>query len=123
MSRKSNAEIVMMAASIVDTPPPTPTAMHSSAHALIEEIRSIYAALLTLPNLSPDTKINTLLTRLVDLCILPYGDDFANYVLHIKSVEELCLQLRSICSAAEGALERYWAQIIISNAQSSSQCT
>jgi nicotianamine synthase len=121
MDRKPNAEVVVLEASPVDTPPPTPTAMTSSAHAFIEEIRSIHAALLTLPNLVPGPKINALLTRLVDLCTLPYGNDFANYVLNIKGVSELCLQLRPICGAAEGELERHWAQRILSTAQSQSR--
>lgn len=121
MDRKPNTEVVVVEGSLVHTPPPTPTAMTSSAHALIEKIHSIHAALLTLPNLVPGTKINALLTRLVELCILPYGDDFANHALNIKGVDELCLQLRLICGAAEGELERYWAQRIISTAPSPSR--
>jgi hypothetical protein len=118
MDPKQIAELVSVEASIVDTPPSTPTAMTSSAHAFVEEIRSIYTSLLTLPNLVPGTRINALFTRLVDLCILPYGDDFAHYVLGIKGVEELCLQLRPICGAAEGELERYWAHQILQTARS-----
>ncbi|KAF2792841.1 Nicotianamine synthase [Melanomma pulvis-pyrius CBS 109.77] len=105
-----------------DTPPPTPTAMASSAQALIKEIRAIHLTLSTLSSLAPGTQINALLTRLVDLCISPRADDFAEYVWRIEGVEELCGKLRSICAEAEGELERYWAQRIIESApQSQSQ--
>lgn len=120
MDLKHNQNFVVE--TLGDTPPPTPTDMTSSAHALVKEIRAIYLTLSTLSSLAPGTQINAVLTRLVDLCITPRGDDFVEYVWRIEGVEELCGKLRPICAEAEGELERYWARRIVEAApQSQSQ--
>ncbi|PSN64915.1 Nicotianamine synthase [Corynespora cassiicola Philippines] len=87
--------------------------MTSAAHELVEELRHIHSTLSSLPSLAPGEQVNSLLTRLVNLCITPRGEDFASYVLSIRGVEALCLQLRPLCATAEGQLELYWAQRII----------
>lgn len=96
------------------TPPATPTVLSTSAYQLFDEIRHIYQELSGLDNLSPGPKINNLLTRLVRLCIQPYGSDLESYFLGIDGVPELCASLQSKCAIAEGELEKYWAQRILS---------
>ena len=101
------------------TPPRTPTATAVSAHTLLSEIRSIYHALTELPDLKPGTRINTLLTKLVGLCITPYSSEFTTYLFNIDSATKLCEQLRPLCATAEGELESHWAQKITAGSISS----
>ncbi|KAF2708055.1 Nicotianamine synthase [Pleomassaria siparia CBS 279.74] len=101
-----------------NTPPSTPTAMSTDAHAFVEEVRTIYSALIVLPDLAPGQQINALLSRLVYLCIEPRGEDLADYVMEIEGVEELCEKLRPLCAEAEGELERHWAERMIATANS-----
>ncbi|ORY06895.1 Nicotianamine synthase [Clohesyomyces aquaticus] len=84
--------------------------MSSSAHDLFQQIQSIYLSLIRLPNLAPGPQINSLLTRVVDLCTTPRSEEFTNYVLRIKNMDILCANLRTICGTAEGELEAYWAR-------------
>jgi hypothetical protein len=91
------------------TPPRTPTAPNASAHDLLSEVQTIYDAVSALPNLAPGEPINTLLTRLVNLCIMPYNEDFIAYFRSISGVQKLCELTRSLCAIAEGNLEAYWA--------------
>lgn len=84
-----------------------------SAHQILSEIRDIYQALLQLDSLAPSLAVNTLLTRLVNLCITPYSEILSSYFFSINGVEDLCIKLRPICSQAEGELERYWAEKIV----------
>ncbi|KAF1916605.1 Nicotianamine synthase [Ampelomyces quisqualis] len=106
------------------TPPRTPTAAASAAHKLYSQIRHIHTSLATLPSLAPGEQINELLTRLVNLCIVPYGVDFTADFLAIPGVAALCDTLRPLCSAAEGELENYWALQILRDArtQANQQC-
>jgi nicotianamine synthase len=97
-----------------DTPPTTPTAISTSAHQLFTEIRTIHKELRELDDLAPEEKTNGLLTRLVNLCIIPYDPRFTEYFITIDGVEELCVSLRSLCAVAEGELEKYWAAKILS---------
>ncbi|KAF2274347.1 uncharacterized protein EI97DRAFT_360334, partial [Westerdykella ornata] len=102
------------------TPPSTPTALASTAYQLFEDIRDVYAALTHLPSLAPGPEINALLTRLVDLCIQPYGEAFSKYFFSLQGASSLCESLRPLCGAAEGELERYWAERILGSSSSSS---
>jgi nicotianamine synthase len=97
---------------VTETPPRTPSAVAVSAHTLTSEIRNIHHTLSTLPDLKPGSEINALLTRLVNLCVVPYNSEFTSYFFGIDGTAKLCEQLRPICAAAEGELERYWAQRI-----------
>jgi len=96
------------------TPPRTPTAMVTAAHKVFAEIQSIYDALIKLSSLAPGLQINSLLTRLVDLCASPHSPDISNEILRLCVFENLRENLRPLCGAAEGCLESYWAQHIIS---------
>jgi nicotianamine synthase len=97
-----------------DTPPTTPTARSISAHELRSGIQTIHQELSHLDNLAPGEKVNRLLTRLVQLCIVPYDVSFTDYFLSITGVDEICVSLRSLCATAEGELERYWADSLLS---------
>jgi nicotianamine synthase len=98
----------------LDTPPATPTALSKSAHDLIAEIRTIQQQLSLLSNLAPAEQVNGLLTRLVELCIAPYDAIFTNYFFSIAGVDAMCNELRALCAAAEGELERYWTNRMLS---------
>src|SRR5690242_11805799 len=97
-----------------ETPPLTPNVTATSCQNLVSEIRSIYHALIELPDLAPGNKVNALLTRLVSICVEPYSQDFITYFFHIEGVHTLCEQLRPLCAIAEGELERFWAHKIFS---------
>ncbi|KAJ4368576.1 hypothetical protein N0V86_009483 [Didymella sp. IMI 355093] len=97
----------------LQTPPRTPTLNATAAQALASEIHDIHHALSELPDLRPGDKVNTLLTRLVSLCVIPYGTDFVTYFFNIGGVATLCEKLRPLCATAEGELERFWASKII----------
>lgn len=99
--------------SLVQTPPTTPTTATMSAHQILSEIQSIYRTLSSLESLAPSVPVNTLLTRLVNLCVVPYSETLSSYFFAISGVEDLCVKLRPICSQAEGELERYWANRIV----------
>ena len=102
------------AAEVLDmTPPSMPSTFSSSTHQLLSEIRDVYTILSELSSLVPSETVNTLLTRLVDLCVAPYSTEFTTYFFKIPGVEELCEKLRSICSVAEGELEQYWAKLML----------
>jgi nicotianamine synthase len=105
------------------TPPRTPTATTTAAHALFSEIEEINDTLSVLTNLLPGDEVNRLLTRLVDLCIKSYSADFTTQFFSIRGVAELCESLRSLCATAEGKLEAYWAWRIILEAQTISTYT
>lgn len=95
------------------TPPRTPTLSATAAQTLAEEIRDIHHALSKLPDLRPAENINSLLTRLVSVCVVPYSTDFVDYFFNIEGISALCEKLRPLCAAAEGELERFWASRII----------
>lgn len=92
------------------TPPTTPNTNSTAAHQLLSEIRDIYTTLAELNSLAPSDTVNTLLTRLVNLCVVQYSTDFTAYFFRIPGVESLCANLRPLCSEAEGELEGYWAK-------------
>ena len=89
------------------------TVMFASPDELITELRTIYDTLKTLPSLAPGAKINSLLTNLVNLCVQPYGKQLILDVFGKEGVDTLCMNLRQLCSTAEGELEHYWARQII----------
>lgn len=97
----------------LQTPPRTPTLTATAAQALASEIRAIHHALLELSDLKPGEKINSLLTRLVCLCIVPHSTEFVDYFFNIEGISTLCEELRPLCATAEGELERFWASKII----------
>ncbi len=99
--------------SLLQTPPRTPTITAASSQTLASEIRNIYDALSELADLSPGEKVNTLLTRLVSVCIVPYSNEFVAYFFSIEGIHSLCERLRPVCATAEGELERFWANKII----------
>ncbi|CBX91401.1 hypothetical protein IAQ61_010759 [Plenodomus lingam] len=94
------------------TPPRTPTATSTAAHKVLAEIQSIYNGLVKLNSLAPGPQINDLLSRLVDLCVLPYSTNLSEEILRLCASSNLCERLRPICAEAEGELESYWAQRI-----------
>ena len=97
----------------IQTPPRTPTLTATGAQALAAEIGDIHHALSELPDLRPRDKINSLLTRLVSLCVVPYSTEFVDYFLNIEGILSLCEKLRPLCATAEGELERFWASKIM----------
>lgn len=99
----------------VTTPPSTPPATTSTAHRLLMEIQSIHDDLISLPSLAPSEETNTLLTRLVNLCIHPHSPETASQFLALPSAQNLCSTLRPLCATAEGELERHWTLRIISS--------
>jgi nicotianamine synthase len=99
------------------TPPRTPTTTTSSAHKLFAEIQEIFTDLLKLPNLAPGGQVDELLTRLVGLCITPQSADFVRTLFSIRGANELYEELRPLCAAAEGELEKFWAGRIIQDAE------
>jgi hypothetical protein len=101
-----------------NAPPATPIIMDSSVHDLTDELHHILTALKQLPNLAPGPQVNTLLSRLVDLCAEPYSEDFANEVLEISGTQTLASALRPICAEAEGELERHWARRMLDTSDS-----
>ncbi|KAF2644552.1 Nicotianamine synthase [Massarina eburnea CBS 473.64] len=101
------------------TPPATPTALSTSVQQLFSQIGDIYEELSCLDNVSPGERVNGLLTRLVGLCVQPYGSEFEACFLAIEGVQELCASLQSICARAEGELESYWARRILEGSQAS----
>ena len=88
----------------------TTPSTRSSAHQLFSEIRDIYTTLTELSSLAPSETVNTLLTRLVNLCVAPYSTEFTTCFFKIPGAEELCERLRSICSTAESELEKYYVK-------------
>ena len=117
-SEKSKSTKHAITASTLQTPPRTPTLTATSAQTLASEIRGIHHALSGLPDLAPGDKVNTLLTRLVNLCIVPYSHDFVAYFFGIDGIQILCEQLRPLCAMAEGELERYWAKKMVEESRS-----
>ncbi|KAF2124564.1 Nicotianamine synthase [Dothidotthia symphoricarpi CBS 119687] len=101
-----------------DSPPTTPSAISTSAHQLVFQLRNILEKLSALETLVPGKEVNELLTGLVTLCITPYPSELTAYFLNIDGVQSLCEQLRPLCATAEGELERYWAHRIFQDASS-----
>ena len=104
----------MTTTSFPQTPPRTPPITTAAVHKLATEIYDIYHSLLSLPDLKPGDMVNALLTRLVDLCIGTYDQDFVADFFGVEGIHALCLPLRSLCATAEGELESFWAQKLIS---------
>lgn len=98
---------------LLQTPPRTPTLNATAVQTLASKIRDIHHALAELPDLRPGDKVNTLLTRLVSLCVIPYSSEFINYFFNIDEMHVLCEKLRPLCATAEGELERFWASKIV----------
>ena len=96
-----------------NTPPSTPTTTSVAAHQLLSEVQSIYSALKNCSSLAPGPEVNTLLTRLVDLCIQPQSPACITYFFSLPVVPSLCQSLRPLCAAAEGELERHWTDRIL----------
>lgn len=103
----------------LQTPPRTPTLSATAAQTVASEIRDIHYALSELSDLKPGQKINSLLTRLVSLCVEPYSTEFVNYFFNLEGMSKLCEKLRPLCAAAEGELERFWASKIINDSMES----
>ncbi|EUC34136.1 hypothetical protein COCCADRAFT_4471 [Bipolaris zeicola 26-R-13] len=99
-----------LAKTLIVTPPVTPNGTSAAAHQLVAEIRDIHSRLSELSSLAPSHSVNTLLTRLVNLCVVPYSAEFTTYFFNIAGVEQLCDKLRPICSEAEGELEKFHAE-------------
>jgi nicotianamine synthase len=100
-----------------DTPPCTPTALTTSAYKLFAEIRDIHDTLSTLTSLAPGPQVDTLLTKLVNLCVESYSAEYTKVFFSINGVEHLCEKLRPICAVAEGELEKFWAGQIVRETQ------
>ncbi|KAF1968044.1 Nicotianamine synthase [Bimuria novae-zelandiae CBS 107.79] len=101
------------------TPPPTPSPAAATAHALHKQIQNVYSELAPLENFAPCELVNTLLTRLVTLCIQPYSAETVSQFFAIDGVKTLCSKVQAICGTAEGELERYWAEKILADAENS----
>lgn len=97
----------------IATPPSTPTPTTAQAHELHREIHGIYQQLASLNCLAPCELVNTMLTRLVTLCIEPYGLETIEHFNQVDGVQNLCQNLQVLCATAEGELERYWVQKIL----------
>jgi hypothetical protein len=121
IERKSTATLsksTIPVESLTVTPPVTPNATSTAAHQLVSEIRNIYTVLSELSSLAPSEQVNSQLTRLVNLCVVPYGAEFTAYFFRIPSVESLCSNLRPLCSEAEGELEKFWAKRMLDDLSS-----
>lgn len=103
----------------LQTPPRTPTIAMASAQTLASELKDIYYALSELPDVTPGDKVNALLTRLVNLCTIPYSHDFITYFFGIEGIHTLCTKLRLLCATAEGELEQFWARKIVEESRNS----
>lgn len=112
-SEKTKSKRHTTSTSTLQTPPRTPTVTATLAQTLATEVRDIRHALSDLPDLTPGNEVNALLTRLVNLCIVPYNHEFVTYFFGIEGMHTLCEQLRPLCATAEGELERFWANKII----------
>ncbi len=112
-SERPNSIIHTTSNSTLQTPPGTPPLAASSAQELASEIRNIKHALSELSDLKPGDEVNSLLTRLVNLCIAPYSSEVITYFFGIEGISTLCEQLRPLCATAEGELERFWAGKIV----------
>ncbi|CAN9189443.1 unnamed protein product [Alternaria alternata] len=97
------------------TPPVTPNATSTAAHRLVSEIREIYTVLSGLSSLAPSEQVNSLLTQLVNLCVVPYSTEFTSCFFRIPGIESLCSNLRLLCSEAEGELEKFWAKRMLND--------
>ncbi|KAG0169260.1 putative 26S proteasome regulatory subunit [Apophysomyces sp. BC1034] len=86
----------------------------SQAQKLVDEIEHIYLDLATWTSLKPNSHVNALFTRLVQLCVLQYGQDVTNRVLRHPSIQALTGPLRAICSSGEYLLEWHWAEKLVS---------
>ena len=118
IERKPTAELskpTTPVGSLTVTPPITPNATSTAAHQLVSEIRDIYTVLNELSSLAPSDQVNSLLTRLVNLCVVPYSAEFTSYFFRIPAVESLCSNLRPLCSEAEGELEKFWAKRMLND--------
>jgi nicotianamine synthase len=111
---KTKAPPTITTMPLPQTPPHTPSITTAAAHKLATEIYDIYHSLINLPNLKPGNEVNALLTRLVDLCIETYDRDFVADFFNVGGINAICSQLRSLCATAEGELESFWAQKLIS---------
>jgi nicotianamine synthase len=118
-SEKSKTTKHAITALTLQTPPRTPTVTATSAQTLASEVRDIYHTLSELPDLAPGDKVNNLLTRLVNLCIIPYSHEFVSYFFGIDGMHTLCEQLRPLCATAEGELESFWASNIVNKSRTS----
>ena len=96
-----------------NTPSATTLEMDSSAHEVVRDIRGIYTALNGLSSLKPGPQVNTLLIRLVEICIASHSEAFASQILSLQGVDDLCATLRPLCATAEGELEKYWTLRIL----------
>ncbi|KAF2465258.1 Nicotianamine synthase [Lindgomyces ingoldianus] len=106
-----------------DTPPKTPKIESILAHELVQEIGDLYISLsrLALTSLAPSPEVNSLLTRLVELCIEPRRGEVVNHVFQLKGTwTTLFCKLRSLCATAECELENHWAQQILNSRHGSS---
>jgi nicotianamine synthase len=92
------------------SPPVTPNSTSMAAYQVLSEIEEIHSKLNKLSSLAPSHQINSLLTRLVTLCVVPYSAEFTTCFFRISGVEQLCDRLRPICSEAESELEKYHAE-------------
>ena len=91
--------------------------MEVAAQPLVQEITSIHRMLSSLPNLAPGREVNSLLSRLVDLCTAYYSEAFADYVLSLPIFENMCAALQPMCATAEGELEMYWAERMLQDSR------
>ncbi|KAL1798178.1 hypothetical protein ACET3X_002215 [Alternaria dauci] len=105
------------------TPPATPNATSTAAHRIASEIREIYTVLSGLSSLAPCEQVNSLLTKLVNLCVVPYSTEFTSYFFRIPGIEGLCSNLRPLCSEAEGELEKHWAKRMLNDLDKQQQQT
>ncbi|KAF2186685.1 Nicotianamine synthase [Zopfia rhizophila CBS 207.26] len=88
----------------------------SEENRFAEQIKGIYYSLLPHQHdLSPRPEINTLLSRLVDLCTATHSKTFTCNVFQIKGIEQITAALRPLCGTAEGELESYWARVILTS--------
>ncbi|OCL13483.1 Nicotianamine synthase [Glonium stellatum] len=78
-----------------------------------EEIVGIYNDLVVMADLRPGKEVNSLFSRLVEICVKPRNDKVVDAVLENKQIKRLAPQLRQICSNAEAELEGFWANRIL----------
>ncbi|KAF7722329.1 putative 26S proteasome regulatory subunit [Apophysomyces ossiformis] len=86
----------------------------TEAQKLVDEIEHIYLELATQPSLKPSSCVNTLFTRLVQMCVVEYDQDVTHRVLRHPNIQALTGPLRAICSSGEYLLEWYWAGKLVS---------
>ncbi|KAI9496038.1 Nicotianamine synthase, partial [Zychaea mexicana] len=76
---------------------------------LVNEVKQLYHALASSVSLEPSDFVNSIFTKLVDICISHRDPEMARRVLKHPDIQRLTPHLRSLCATGEYLLELQWA--------------